>query len=64
MGTVELTVLDSVGKPTSARVFVRGADGRFYAPENAWTHADDSYVRAESPTKDEPRYFHIQGNAK
>lgn len=40
----------------NTRVSVRGADGRFYGPGNAWFHADDSFVRSEMP--DEARYFH------
>jgi Tol biopolymer transport system component len=43
-------------KAANTRVSVRGADGRFYGPDNAWFHADDSYVRPEMT--DEPRYFH------
>jgi hypothetical protein len=40
----------------NTRVSVRGADGRFYGPDDAWLHADDSFVRAEMA--EEPRYFH------
>jgi TolB protein len=63
VGKVALTVLDAAGKPTDARVFVRSSDGRFFGPDDAWLHADDSYVRAESPAKDEPRYFHTIGKS-
>ena len=37
------------------RVSVRGRDGRFYGPNNAWYFADDSFVRAEMPEERRPR---------
>ncbi|MBV8050113.1 MAG: CehA/McbA family metallohydrolase, partial [Acidobacteriaceae bacterium] len=58
---VLITVLDPSGKPTPARVSVTGADGRAYAPHDAWMHADDNFVRAERPF--EAHYFHISGTA-
>jgi TolB protein len=62
MGRLVLTVAEADGGPAGARVFLRGSDGRAYAPEGAWMHADDGFVRGER--KDEPRYFHLQGRAE
>ena len=47
MGRISLRVVDASGKPVAARVFVTGADGLAYAPDNAWMHADDSFDRSE-----------------
>ncbi len=58
-GQVRLTVLDKSGHPTPARVFITGADQRAYAPEDAWIHADDNFVRAQRPF--EAHYFHSSG---
>ncbi len=62
MGRLSLTVLDARGFPTPARVFVTGEDGRAYAPDGAWMHADDSFVRAERPF--EAHYFHTPGRSE
>ena len=61
VGKLSISVLDASGRPTAARVFVTGEDGRAYAPDDAWMHADDNFVRAERPF--EAHYFHITGNA-
>ena len=43
-----LTVLDSAGRARMpARISVRGADGRFYAPDDAMRHVDEALVPAE-----------------
>ena len=47
---------------TSARVSIEGADSRFYAPEDAWIHADDAFVRSERPF--EKHYFHAAGQSE
>ena len=62
VGKLRISVLDAAGHPTAARVFVVGEDGRAYAPDDAWMHADDNFVRAERPF--EAHYFHISGNAE
>ncbi len=62
MGHLSITVLDSSGKPTPARIFVTGQDGRAYAPDDAWMHAEDDFVRSER--KFESHYFHTSGTAK
>ena len=62
MVRILIAVLDPSGKPTPARVSVTGADGRTYAPDDVWMHADDNFVRAERPF--EAHYFHMSGVAK
>ena len=62
MGRISLRVVDSRGKPVAARVFVTGADGRAYAPDNAWMHADDSFTRSERPF--EAHYFDTSGSSQ
>ncbi|HET7468227.1 MAG TPA: CehA/McbA family metallohydrolase [Gemmatimonadales bacterium] len=44
-----------------ARVSITGADGRSYAPDNAWRHADDGFDRRERPF--EYGYFHTAGSS-
>jgi len=62
MGTVAITVLDDAGHQTAARISVTGEDGRAYAPEDTWMHADDSFDRARHPF--EAHYFHSQGKSQ
>ncbi len=62
MGSLQITVLDEFGKPTAARVSVTGADGRAYAPDDAWMHAADGFDRRERPF--EAHYFHTRGKAE
>ncbi len=62
MGRLSLRVLDSSGQPTPVRIFVSGEDGRAYAPDNAWMHADDNFVRSER--RFEAHYFHTSGKAE
>ena len=59
MGRIALRVVDDLGKPVAARVFVTGADGLAYAPDNAWMHADDSFDRSERSF--EAHYFDTSG---
>ncbi len=61
-GRLAIQILDSLGRPTAARVFVTGSDGRAYAPDDAWMHADDNFVRSEHAF--EAHYFHATGNAE
>ena len=58
-GHLRITVEDESGHAINARVFVTAADGRAFAPDDAWMHADDSFVRSERPF--EPHYFHTTG---
>jgi len=46
----------------AARVSVTGEDGRSWAPDDAWRHADDSFDRSERPF--EYGYFHARGEAE
>ena len=50
---------DEHGKRVPARVSVIAADGRAYAPDNAWMHADDGFDRSLQPF--ENHYFHCPG---
>jgi TolB protein len=59
MGRISLRVVDAGGKSVAARVFVTGAHGLAYAPDNAWMHADDSFDRSERPF--EAHYFDSSG---
>jgi TolB protein len=62
MGHLSITILDPSGRPTPARVSVTGEDGRAYAPDDAWMHSEDSFVRSERAF--ESHYFHSPGNAE
>ena len=62
VGRLKISVVDDAGQSVSARVSVTGPDGRAYAPENAWMHADDSFVRSERPF--EAHYFHAAGEVE
>jgi len=59
MGRISLRVVDAGGSPVAARIFVTGADGLAYAPDNAWMYADDSFDRSERPF--EAHYFDTSG---
>jgi TolB protein len=61
-GRLRLTVADPAGRPVPARVSVRTADGRAWAPAGAWLHADDGFDRRHSRV--ETRYFHADGAAE
>jgi TolB protein len=62
MGRISLRVVDALGKPVAARVFVTGADGLAYAPNDAWMYADDSFNRSERPF--EAHYFDTSGTSE
>jgi Tol biopolymer transport system component len=62
MAYLSITVLNSKGETVPARVSVTGEDARAYAPDDAWMHAEDNFVRAEGTF--ESHYFHIDGNAE
>ncbi len=62
MGRVSIKVVDTRGKPVAARVFITGADGRAYAPDDAWMQADDSYDRSERAF--EAHYFDTAGTSE
>jgi Tol biopolymer transport system component len=62
MGQLSIVVLNPAGHPIPARIFVTGEDGRSYAPDSAWIHGDDRFVRAERPF--EAHYFHTSGTSE
>ena len=59
VGRLALRVEGPTGMPVAARVFVTAADGRAYAPDDAWMYADDSFTRSERPF--EAHYFDTSG---
>ena len=59
-GRLRIDLVDRAsGRPIAARVSVLGPDGRFYAPDDAWRHADEAFVRGSS--RFEYGYFHARG---
>jgi len=54
-----LTAVDNDGQPIPARFSVSDGRGRFYAPRDAWIHADDS--RYPAINKMESHYFRASG---
>ena len=62
MTTLKLGIVDQSGQALSARVSVTASDGRSYAPEGAWVHADDGFDRSVADF--ETRYFHLHGAAE
>ncbi|HVH11190.1 MAG TPA: CehA/McbA family metallohydrolase [Gemmatimonadales bacterium] len=61
-GRLRLTVVDASGRSIPARVSVTGPDGRAYAPDDAWRHADEAFDRREGPF--EYGYFHSGGGSE
>jgi TolB protein len=60
-GRLRLTITDGTGAVVPARVSVTAADGRGFAPDEAWRHADEAFVRGEQPF--EYSYFHSPGRS-
>jgi hypothetical protein len=59
-GRLIVSVLDSATRrPMPARISVRHSDGRFFAPDNAWRHADETIVR--DGQRFEYGYWHSRG---
>ena len=52
---------DGSGAPLPARLSVTGEDGRGWAPDDVWRHADDGFDRKIRPF--EMTYFHAAGAA-
>ncbi len=61
MGKLAIEIVGRNGDPAAARVAVLAADGRAYAPADAWMHADDSLDRDIQAF--ETHYFHTDGDA-
>jgi Tol biopolymer transport system component len=59
VGQLHLAVREEHGKSVPARVSVIAGDGRAYAPDNAWIHADDGFDRDFQSF--ENHYFHCPG---
>jgi TolB protein len=62
VGRLRLLVVDGAGNPLAARVSVARSDGRAYAPDDAWRHADEAFDRKERGF--EYGYFHTGGTAE
>lgn len=61
MAALTIKVTDQSGKEIPARLSVTGADGRSYAPHDAWMHADDAFDRSRQSF--ETHYFHTPGTS-
>jgi TolB protein len=59
MARVHLDLRDAQGHAASARVSIVDAQGRFYAPADAWIHADDGFDRRQRNF--EAHYYHARG---
>lgn len=60
VGTVRLEAVDAdTQRPLPLRLSVRSADGRHFAPDSAWMHADDGFDRRQRAF--EFAYFHADG---
>jgi len=62
VGTLRVVIVDRVGRSLSARVSVARSNGRAYAPDDAWRHADEAFDRSERAF--EYGYFHSTGTAE
>jgi dipeptidyl aminopeptidase/acylaminoacyl peptidase len=60
-GTLRLTASGAAGETMAVRFSVTGPDGRGWAPDGAWRHADDGFDRKVRPF--EMTYFHARGEA-
>jgi len=58
--TVVLHVTDHDGHSAPARVSLTSEDGRFFAPNASWIHADDGFDRKVRSS--EAHYFHTAGD--
>lgn len=58
-GRLQVTVTDAqTGRPMPARVSITSADGRAFAPDDTWIHADDALTDGRPF---EYTYFHTEG---
>lgn len=60
VGALRLDIVDDAGRAVPARVSVTTAEGRGYAPDDAWRHADEAFDRKER--RFEYPYFHSNGS--
>lgn len=61
-GRLRVVVVDGAGHPLAARISVTGPDGRAYAPDDSWRHADEAFDRSDR--KFEYGYFHSAGTSE
>src|SRR5438270_1434041 len=61
-GTLHVSVVDRAGRPIPARISVTTAEGRGYAPDDAWRQADEAFDRSERQF--EYPYFHSSGSSE
>ena len=61
MTQLRLALHNSAAGAAAARISVTDEQGRFYAPANAWIHADDGLDHGQRHF--ESHYFHAQGEA-
>lgn len=61
-GGLNLTIADSSGAVVAARVSVIDSAGRGWAPNDAWRHGDEAFVRGEQ--RFEYSYFHSPGQSR
>src|SRR2546422_180351 len=59
VGTLRIDVIDRTGLAIPARMSVTTAEGRGYAPDDAWRHSDEAFDR--SRRQFEYAYFHSTG---
>jgi len=62
VGSLQLNIVDRAGRPLAARISVTTPEGRGYAPDDAWRHADEAFDRSERQF--EYPYFHTDGRAE
>src|SRR5207249_1398548 len=62
VGRLRIVITDRLGLPVAARVAVARPDGRAYAPDDVWCHADEAFDRSERGF--EYGYFHASGAAE
>ena len=62
VGTLRIDVIDRTGLAIPARMSVTTAEGRGYAPDDAWRHSDEAFDRSEREF--EYPYFHSDGTAE
>ena len=62
VGTLRVEVVDRAGRPVPSRVSVTTREGRGYAPDDAWRHADEAFDRSERQF--EYSYFQSTGSAE
>ncbi|HET7598717.1 MAG TPA: CehA/McbA family metallohydrolase [Gemmatimonadales bacterium] len=62
-GRLRIETIDAAtGRAVRARLSVTGPDGRGWAPDDAWRHADDGFDRRER--RFEYTYFHAAGRSE